>query len=164
MGGIGRFLGLGGKNKIVYPEFHAKQISIDLEKFENKTAAKTKNAMAFIGEKIANDARDKSASNSFIDDTGNLRSSIGYKVSNKNENSNFVEFAEPKNNKGSDGANKAKQLLQEVNKPEKGTIELTVVAGMDYALWVESMKGKNVLSSSIPKKSEIEKTLKELLG
>ena len=146
----------------IKPMFTQATIKKQLVKFQSLTTEKAEKAFAYLGEEIVNDAKSKGAEGSFIDRTGNLRSSEGYEV--KTNGKSFVKKVEQSSSgdEGGKGVKAGKQLLSEIK--SEGDIQLTVVAGMDYALWVESMKGKNVLSASIPKKSEIEKTLKELLG
>ncbi len=96
--------------------------------------------LQYLGEICLNEAR---MNGNYQDQTGNLRSSIGYTV--------FVDgvavhsmFEQTK--EGSQGVRAGEVLANRVGKGTTGVC-LVVTAGMDYALYVES-KGYNVLSSA----------------
>lgn len=124
-------------------------------------------ALKFIGIEIVNEARTKTIINStnkvyphektgYYDITANLRSSIGF-VLLKNKKQVAKDF------KGNaDGKSKGLKSAIEVANQFNGLV-LCVVAGMHYAVYVES-KGYNVISSSLPLKATVEKKLKRLTG
>jgi hypothetical protein len=107
------------------------------------------------GERFVKNARNV---NTYKDQTGNLRSSIGYVVLKNGEqvSENF------KAGKGKEGVDKAKALVAElVDKYPRGYV-LICVAGMDYAAAVES-KGYDVITgSSKIAEQELKKAMKEL--
>lgn len=115
--------------------------------------------LIYVGENFVKNARDNGT---YLDQTGNLRSSIGYIIlkNGKRINENF-EKAE----KGSDkstGLTTGKAFAKEVGKSLNTGYVLICVAGMDYAAAVES-KGKDVLTaSSIIAKNDLEKAIKAL--
>lgn len=98
--------------------------------------------LAYCGELCLNVAR---STNSYKDQTGNLRSSIGYVVAVDGRIVNQSDFETVK--KGGDGSKQgaafAKQLVRRFPKG----ICLIVVAGMDYAVHVKN-RGYDVLDSS----------------
>ena len=97
---------------------------------------------AYVGEKCVKEAR---LNGSYADQTGNLRSSIGYVVANDGEicyGSNF-ETVKSGSFGSSTGESYVRQLLSENNKG----IVLIVVAGMNYAKLV-SARGRDVLDSA----------------
>jgi hypothetical protein len=98
--------------------------------------------LCYVGEKCLNEAR---TNGGYYDQTGNLRSSIGYVVVVDGEIVQMSNFEQVKSGRqGSlDGQDFIRQLLI---KFPKG-ICLIVVAGMNYASYVSS-KGYNVLDSS----------------
>jgi len=108
---------------------------------ERKTQVIIRN-LCYVGEKCINEAR---TNGGYKDQTGNLRSSVGYVVvadGNVIQMSSFEQVK--KGTKGaSEGQSYAKQLI---GKFPQG-ICLIVVAGMNYATYV-SAKGYNVLDSS----------------
>lgn len=100
--------------------------------------------LSYIGESVIKEAR---MNGDYIDQTGNLRSSIGYVLLN---NGKTVLENIQKSNRGTDkstGVQVAKNFIQEISEKYKNDFVLIVVAGMDYAVYVEAM-GLNVLSSS----------------
>ena len=113
--------------------------------------------LAMVGEAFANAAREKTPEEgSFNDQTGNLRSSIGYIVA-RDSNILTAKFE----GKTAEGRAQGQKIADEVlRKNPKGFI-LIVVAGMEYAAAVES-KGKDVITGSIPAaKALLKKKIKE---
>lgn len=98
--------------------------------------------LTYCGELCLNVAR---STNSYKDQTGNLRSSIGYVVAVDGRIVNQSDFETVK--KGGDGSKQgaafAKQLVRRFPKG----VCLIVVAGMDYAVHVKN-RGYDVLDSS----------------
>lgn len=98
------------------------------------------------GERCVNRVRDRDKDTSWIDQTGNLRSSIGYAVAEygrKELEGGFKEIAQ-----GKDGTQAAKDAIDRLIPLYTQTYALIVVAGMDYASYVEDMNGKDVLAST----------------
>ena len=110
-----------------------------------------------LGEKCVSHARNivpPDAGEGFNDQTGNLRSSIGYVVFN-NGVAVHAFFEQVKN--GAEGAKKGEELAQKVGKGTKG-ICLVVTAGMDYAVYVEggySYKTKTGKTVNVPARDVI---------
>lgn len=101
-----------------------------------------------LGEKCVNHARDLDPTVGFGDVTGNLRSSIGYVVYRNGTpvKVNFKIKHGPKGS-GSEGYATGQSLAAEIAaKYPKGYV-LIVVAGMNYAVYVES-KNRDVLTSA----------------
>lgn len=101
--------------------------------------------LSFIGEECVKEAR---KTDSYKDQTGNLRSSIGYVIVEDGKIITASDFA--LSDKGTDrktgqstGLSYAKQLAAKF----PSGLTLIVVAGMNYASYV-SAKGYNVLDSS----------------
>lgn len=94
-----------------------------------------------LGEECVNNAR---SLGDYTDRTGNLRSSIGYVVmaDGREVKSNFLTVSN-----GDVGQTASRSLAQELSKRFATGYALIVVAGMDYAFYVEAT-GHNVLSSS----------------
>ena len=98
--------------------------------------------LTYCGEVCLNVAR---STNSYKDQTGNLRSSIGYVVAVDGRIVNQSDFETVKKggNGSKQGAAFAKQLVRRFPKG----VCLIVVAGMDYAVHVKN-RGYDVLDSS----------------
>lgn len=111
------------------------------QQVERVTSALIYNLCA-VGEQVLNQAR---STNSYKDQTGNLRSSIGYVVAVDGEVVQSSSFEVVKD--GADGSRDGKSFALDLVKQFPEGIVLIVVAGMNYASYV-SAKGYDVLDSS----------------
>ncbi len=115
--------------------------------------------MSFRGQKTVNYIRDKD--DNWEDQTGNLRSSIGAKVAYKGQeisNSGFSQIKE-----GSEGASKGAQFAMKLASEYSSPYTMIVVAGMEYAGYVEAKDNKDVLASAeLMVRSELPKDLAKL--
>ena len=115
--------------------------------------------LQYLGELCVEKARLIPANIGFTDQTGNLRSSIGYAVFRDGkvvaENFEVVKS-------GKEGSEKGKSIAENISKKYPDGILLVVVAGMNYALKLES-KGRDVLTTAeLFAQTELPKMLKEL--
>lgn len=118
----------------------ARMIKIKTDRIDHAILSR----LQYIGETFVNNARNN---NTYLDQTGNLRSSIGYIIL-KNGKVTFENYKE--SNRGTDkkrGVSIAKKLTAELKSELGKGYVLIVVAGMDYAAAVES-RGKDVLTAS----------------
>lgn len=90
--------------------------------------------------------RNRSAKESWIDHTGNLRSSIGFAV--YEQGSKYMESAFSQVLSGTDGSLKGKKMINDLAKEYSRVYALVVVAGMEYAGEVEALESKDVLAST----------------
>lgn len=104
------------------------------------------NALSRLGELCVTNIRDRSAEESWNDQTGNLRSSIGYAVLHNGNIVTVSDFATVKN--GSEGATDGKAYVKEIAKTIRKRWALVVVAGMNYASYVEAIETKDVLANT----------------
>ena len=95
-----------------------------------------------VGLQCITEARDNG---SYIDQTGNLRSSIGYAVVVDGRITSMQISEQVKD--GVAGKGEATAFLSRLASEHKTGICLIVVAGMNYAVYVEG-RGKNVLTSA----------------
>ena len=83
---------------------------------------------------------------SWYDQTGNLRSSVGYVIAH---NKNIIQYSTFNQvMQGSEGVKTGKDLAEELAKRYSNNYVLIVVAGMNYAEFVEAMDNKDVLAST----------------
>ena len=116
------------------------------------------NTLCYVGEQCIKEARDNGGYN---DQTGNLRSSIGYVVLCDGQVVDQKQVKKQK--KGNEGISEgAKFLLECAEKAQKKGIVLIVVAGMNYAEYVETRY--NVLSSAELKAGPLVQRLLKRLG
>lgn len=92
------------------------------------------------------EARDRSQEESWYDQTGNLRSSIGYVIVMEGRIVSMSDFKQVKN--GTQGPVEGKALAKKLASNYKTGFALIVVAGMHYAAYVEAMDNKVVLTSA----------------
>lgn len=136
------------------PKFNASEITAQIRKRLQQVEQEIIDRLMFIGETFVNNAR---ANGEYNDITGNLRSSIGYVIL---KNGKQIQDSFP----GETTAGKAtgKKIASEAAKNFPTGIALIVVAGMDYAGFVES-KNKDVLTaSSITAETELKASIAEL--
>lgn len=103
-------------------------------------------ALSLLGEMCVIEAKDRPQESSWYDQSGNLRSSIGYVIVRDGKIVTYSKFNQVK--QGSDGVKEGKELAQELAKKYISGYALIVVAGMNYAELVEAMDNKNVLASA----------------
>lgn len=103
-------------------------------------------ALAYLGEQCIKTIRDRAGEDSWFDQTGNLRSSIGYAIYGEGRKIIESTFAVVKN--GAQGAAKGKKMIDELASKYSEIYALVVVAGMEYADAVEARDNKDVLAST----------------
>ena len=122
------------------PGFSQGDIDRRIDRFKVNIEQRIIWTLAMVGEKFVNDAR---TIRTYKDQTGNLRSSIGYIIA---RDGNIIQ----ENIEGkSEGRAQAKETTNEVLRENSKGFVLIVVAGMEYAAAVES-KGYDVITGSVP--------------
>ena len=88
-------------------------------------------ALSKLGEQCVTKIRDRAGDKSWYDQTGNLRSSVGYVIAH---NKNIIQYSTFNQvNQGSEGVKTGKDLAKELAKRYSNNYVLIVVAGMNYA-------------------------------
>lgn len=117
--------------------------------------------LAYLGNDCVKRIRENQVN--WTDQTGNLRSSIGYAVyayAKKMFESDFQVVKE-----GTEGSQKGMEYAESLAKEYSKTYALYVVAGMDYAEHVENLPGHDVLENTeIWARGEIDKVLNVYRG
>lgn len=98
--------------------------------------------LSYVGDQCLTEAR---STNSYKDQTGNLRSSIGYIIVKDGRVIRQSDFAVVRT--GSQGKSEGESFARSLARTFPEGIVLIVVAGMNYASYV-SAKGYNVLDSA----------------
>ncbi len=116
-------------------------------------------SLAYLGEQCVRMVRDRDGLASWFDQTDNLRSSIGYAIFG--EGRKVIQSAfEPVMN-GALGTQAGQQMIDRLASKFSETYALVVVAGMDYADYVEARDNKDVLASTeLWAKSKIDEYLR----
>ena len=117
------------------------------------------NIFCLVGEQCIKEARDNG---DYTDQTGNLRSSIGYAVL---WNGKIIQKGYADKVKiGDEGVSEGNDFLNKrIAKAQKKGVVLIVTAGMNYAEYVEA-KGHNVLSSAELKAAPLIKSILTQIG
>lgn len=122
-------------------------ISSDIQKAKRKYINDVTNLLSYVGETAVNLVR-ADHDNNWNDDTGALRSSVGYALAYNGRVIKMSSFEQIKN--GAEGVNEGKNLAtsisEENSKGEK--FSLVLVAGMNYASYVQEVYGKDVLEGA----------------
>lgn len=100
----------------------------------------------YLGLTCVSKIRDRSGSDSWYDQTGNLRSSIGYAIYSYGQKQIESKFESVLG--GSEGSKKGRKMVEELAGRYSDTFALVVVAAMEYAEYVEAMESKDVLAST----------------
>lgn len=118
------------------------EIEAYLEEQVRRTEKAIINTLLYVGETCINTAR---IGGSYKDQTGNLRSSVGYVVVKNGNVIHTSSFEVEK--KGGKGSTNGRQFAEQKAREFRKGIVLIVVAGMNYAAYV-SAKGRDVLDSA----------------
>lgn len=126
------------------PNFTQADVKARFDKFLTVIEKRQIKRLQYLGEMCVKMAREIPPEVGFMDQTGNLRSSIGYMVFKDgvavHEGYQVVAG-------GAEGIAKGQTIAKKIGTKYKTGIALVVTAGMDYALYVEA-KGRDVLSSA----------------
>lgn len=117
-----------------------------LQRAARKIQENVLKALSKLGDESVVRIRNRSAEESWIDHTGNLRSSIGFAV--YEQGSKYMESAFSQVLSGTDGSVKGKKMINDLAKEYSRVYALVVVAGMEYAGEVEALESKDVLAST----------------
>lgn len=145
--------------KITTPESAINEL---LNAVPNIIASEIVRAFTYLGEVCVTRIRDRGWEESWIDRTGNLRSSIGYAVFSQGKK--VIESAFNVVKDGTKGAEEGRKLIDKLASLYSETFALVVVAGMEYAELVEAHDNKDVLASTeLYAKKELQKYLDNAL-
>lgn len=111
--------------------------------------------LQYIGEEAINTAR---TSRRYLDQTGNLTSSIGYVILRRGSIVNKAGFDKTK--EGDEGVRQGEGLATSLAKDYPHDFALIVVAGMDYAAYVEAKGLGGMTAAELQSKVSIEQFVK----
>ena len=138
------------------PKFTQAQIKARIDNFIKAIEKRQIQRLQYLGEQCVTKAR---LDGDYMDQTGNLRSSIGYVVFS---NGTAIHQSFEQIGAGLKGKNEGRAVAFKAGAKFKDGICLVVVAGMNYALAVES-RGRDVLTSTeLFAKQEMPKILAQL--
>lgn len=138
------------------PKFTQAQIKSRIDNFIKVIEKRSIQRLQYLGEQCVAMAR---LNGDYIDQTGNLRSSVGYVVF---KNGVVIHVSFEQVGSGLSGKNEGLSVAIKAGSKYREGICLVVVAGMNYALAVES-RGRDVLTSTeLFAKQELPRMLAEL--
>jgi len=138
------------------PKFTTKQLEAQLISWAAQNERKFIIALGYIGEDFVNRAR---SIDTYLDDTGNLRSSIGYVIA---KNGRILKRNYKQVGDGNEGVTNGLNLADEAAAEHPRGIVLIVTAGMEYALPLESMN-YDVLTGSIPSERQVLESFHQMI-
>lgn len=126
-----------------------RQIRDYLEREVQRNIQRVIASLQYVGETVVNEIRTSHISD-WNDQTGNLRSSVGYILSVDGQPLNMSGFetvdGPSKEEVPRDGSQRGRSYAQSLCSLYPRGIALIVVAGMEYAAYVEAMENKVVLA------------------
>ena len=120
----------------IKPTFQNGTVAAKVQEFQKRQESATVFLLQFMGEELTKYAREQ---HNYTDQTGNLTNSIGYAVV---RNGKIVNYGGEI--KSGDGAAEGLKIAQKMAANASSSFSLLIVAGMNYAAYVEA-KGYNVI-------------------
>lgn len=120
----------------IKPTFQNGAVAAKVQEFQKRLESATVFLLQFMGEELTKYAREQ---HNYTDQTGNLTNSIGYAVI---RNGKIVNYGGEI--KSGDGAAEGLKIAQKMAANASSSFSLLIVAGMNYAAYVEA-KGYNVI-------------------
>lgn len=126
----------------IKPQIDQRKLKAELIAALGEVDAMVLKVLQRLGEECVRLVKDRAQEQSWYDQTGNLRSSIGYLILKDGKQYRSGGF-------GSDeGGRQGLSYAEELESRFDSGWALIVVAGMHYAVYVEAMEGKDVLASA----------------
>ena len=120
----------------IKPTFQNGAVAAKVQEFQKRLESATVFLLQFMGEELTKYTREQ---HNYTDQTGNLTNSIGYAVV---RNGKIVNYGGEI--KSGDGAAEGLKIAQKMAANASSSFSLLIVAGMNYAAYVEA-KGYNVI-------------------
>ena len=136
---------------ITPPPNFRQRLDADMFAFRQKQEGEIVERLQYIGEEAINTAR---TSRRYLDQTGNLTSSIGYVIVKRGSILNKAGFEQVKD--GKEGVLAGEALATTLASKFPYDYALIVVAGMDYAAYVEARGLGGMTAAELQAKVEIE--------
>lgn len=139
----------------IVPKFGDGVITAKVQAFRKRLEAATIFMLQALGESLVKYAKD---SHNYTDRTGNLTNSIGYVVVHDKKVISFGGL-----NHSGEGSDSGMKVAMKMAEKTLSSFSLIIVAGMNYAAYVEA-KGYNViLPAELKAKNDFPATMKRLM-
>ena len=120
----------------IKPKFGSGVVAAQVNAFQERLEKATQYMLQYLGESLAKYAKDQ---HTYTDQTGNLTNSIGYAVVRKGKIVTYGGESQP-----GEGAEEGLKVAQQMAAKLPNSFSLIIVAGMNYAAYVEA-KGYDVI-------------------
>lgn len=143
----------------ITPQFSYRDIEAEIEKQLEAKKKAILNTLVYVGKMCVNHARDSSRRR-YKDQTGNLTSSIGYVV--LNDGVVFSQSAFPTVKEGKKGKSIGRDYIKSLIAKNQNGMVLIVVAGMNYATYVEALGLDVLISAELVAEKKVPELLRKL--
>jgi hypothetical protein len=146
------------------PMFTEADIQKQMDEFADRVFRVTKNELMQVGLQFVRDSRLKSKpEGGFDDQTGNLRSSIGFILM---YDGNIIHEDFELSDKGTEkiqGLTAGRGMADDISKEYPKGWAIITVAGMEYASWVEAKSYDVITGSTLGAEAKLEKAMSNVL-
>jgi hypothetical protein len=139
----------------IVPMFGGDAIGAQVRKFQKRLEEAALLVLKDLGEELTEYAKDK---HNYTDRTGNLTNSIGYAIARGSDIVYFGGAIQP-----GEGADNALKVAKEMAKSLKSSLTLIIVAGMNYAAYVEARGYNVILPSELKARTDFPKVMRSLM-
>ena len=138
----------------ITPKFGNGAVARQIEAFKQRLDKATLYMLNYLGESLASYAKDR---HNYTDRTGNLTNSIGYAVVRNRKIVTYGGAIQP-----GEGASEGLKIATEMANNCQGTFSLLIVAGMNYAAYVEAQGYNVILPAELKAKADFPAAMQRL--
>ncbi len=138
----------------IKPKFGTGYVAAQVNAFQDRLEKATVFMLQYMGEELAKYAKDQ---HNYQDQTGNLTNSIGYAVVKQGKILNYGGEIQP-----GEGAAEGLKVAQQMAAKLTNSFSLIIVAGMNYAAYVEAKGYDVILPAQLKAMSDFPQTIQRL--
>ena len=138
----------------ITPKFANGFVAGQVKAFQERLEKATVFQLQYLGEELAKYAKDN---HTYTDQTGNLTNSIGYAVVKQGKILNYGGEIQP-----GEGAEEGLKVAQQMAAKLPNSFSLIIVAGMNYAAYVEAKGYDVILPAQLKAMSDFPQTIQRL--
>lgn len=139
----------------IKPMFGSGAVAAKVMAFQQNLERATEFLLKYLGEELAKYAKDN---HNYTDQTGNLTNSIGYAVVRNKE----IVYSGGENQPG-EGLQEALKVAMKMAAKADETFSLIIVAGMNYAAYVEARGYNVILPAELKAKKDFPEAMNKLM-
>ena len=138
----------------IKPKFGTGYVAAQVNAFQDRLEKATVFMLQYMGEELAKYAKDQ---HNYQDQTGNLTNSIGYAVVKQGKIVTYGGEIQP-----GEGAEEGLKVAQQMAAKLPNSFSLIIVAGMNYAAYVEAKGYDVILPAQLKAMSDFPQTIQRL--